>query len=57
MAKIFVNKFTHISPVWLQLKRSKSGRYEITGTHDIDQGWMSEILKSGNKRGVKSKNP
>lgn len=46
MAKIFHKKFTHISPVWLQIK-VKSNSYQITGSHDIDQGWAKEVVRGG----------
>lgn len=52
VAKWLGGKFTHVSPVWLQLKRSRT-KNVITGTHDIDQGWMKEVRKSGKKVGVK----
>lgn len=52
VAKWLGGKFTHISPVWLQLKR-ESGKNVITGTHDIDQGWMKEVRTSGKKANVK----
>ncbi|XP_013358394.1 PREDICTED: chitinase domain-containing protein 1 isoform X1 [Chinchilla lanigera] len=45
MAKVFGNKFTHISPVWLQLKRRGREMFEITGLHDVDQGWMRAVKK------------
>lgn len=38
VAKIFGGKFTHISPVWLQLKRRGREMFEVTGLHDVDQG-------------------
>lgn len=38
IAKIFGGKFTHISPVWLQLKRRGREMFEVTGLHDVDQG-------------------
>lgn len=44
MAKIFAKKFTHISPVWLQIKMNadeKSTRIE--GLHDIDVGWLKDV--------------
>lgn len=37
----YAKKFTHISPVWLQVVPSngKTGaKYEVKGTHDIDKG-------------------
>jgi len=47
VAKIFSAKFTYVSPVWLQVKRRKTGIFAIEGTHDIDQGWISEVQKGG----------
>lgn len=38
VAKTFGGKFTHISPVWLQLKRRGREMFEVTGLHDVDQG-------------------
>ncbi|XP_070534735.1 chitinase domain-containing protein 1-like [Ptychodera flava] len=51
VAKIFGNKFTYISPVWLQVK-TDGDQYFIQGGHDIDQGWISDVKKKG-KRKVK----
>ncbi|XP_054426477.1 chitinase domain-containing protein 1 [Pteronotus mesoamericanus] len=45
VAKVFGGKFTQISPVWLQLKRRGREMYEITGLHDVDQGWMRVVRK------------
>uniref|UniRef100_G1TJY2 Chitinase domain containing 1 n=1 Tax=Oryctolagus cuniculus TaxID=9986 RepID=G1TJY2_RABIT len=45
IAKVFGNKFTLISPVWLQLKRRGREMFEVTGLHDMDQGWMRAIRK------------
>uniref|UniRef100_A0A915MV18 Chitinase domain-containing protein 1 n=1 Tax=Meloidogyne javanica TaxID=6303 RepID=A0A915MV18_MELJA len=48
-------KFTHISPVWFQLKSAGSPIEDaplfcqITGTHDIDSGWMDDIRKNNSK--------
>lgn len=47
IAKWF-HKFTLVSPVWLQLKKN-SGSLAVTGTHDIDQGWMTDVRKTGAK--------
>ncbi|XP_017782711.1 PREDICTED: chitinase domain-containing protein 1 [Nicrophorus vespilloides] len=43
VAKWFAKKFTHISPVWLQIKRKSEQKYILTGTHDIDAKWMKEV--------------
>uniref|UniRef100_A0A8C6MPI2 Chitinase domain-containing protein 1 n=1 Tax=Mus spicilegus TaxID=10103 RepID=A0A8C6MPI2_MUSSI len=45
VAKVFGSKFTQISPVWLQLKRHGREMFEITGLHDVDQGWMRAVKK------------
>lgn len=47
IAKLFSSKFTYVSPVWLQVKRRKTGNFAIEGGHDIDQGWMADVRKSG----------
>ncbi|XP_058663388.1 chitinase domain-containing protein 1 isoform X2 [Ammospiza caudacuta] len=46
IAKIFGNKFTLISPVWLQVKRRGKERFQFTGLHDADQGWMKDVRKA-----------
>uniref|UniRef100_A0A8D0CEA9 Chitinase domain-containing protein 1 n=1 Tax=Salvator merianae TaxID=96440 RepID=A0A8D0CEA9_SALMN len=46
VAKIFGNKFTTISPVWLQVKRRGKERFQLTGLHDADQGWMKEVRRN-----------
>lgn len=49
VAKIFGNKFSSISPVWLQIVPSgteEGSDYTIQGTHDIDKKWMSEVRKN-----------
>lgn len=52
VAKFLGGKFTHVSPVWLQLKRH-AGRNVITGDHDIDQGWIKDVRKAGKSSNVK----
>ncbi|CRK90630.1 CLUMA_CG004332, isoform A [Clunio marinus] len=47
VAKIFGPKLNIISPVWLQIMRISDQKYEITGTHDIDKGWMKEVREKG----------
>ncbi|KAK7469955.1 hypothetical protein BaRGS_00036059 [Batillaria attramentaria] len=47
VAKMFGRKFTHISPVWLQLKRKPGGAFVIEGGHDIDKGWVKEVRRGG----------
>ncbi|XP_074852097.1 chitinase domain-containing protein 1 isoform X2 [Carettochelys insculpta] len=46
IAKIFGNKFTLISPVWLQVKRRGKERFQFTGLHDADQDWIKDVKKS-----------
>ncbi|CAH1108406.1 unnamed protein product [Psylliodes chrysocephalus] len=53
IAKIFGNKFTHISPVWLQIKRTGFEKYEISGTHDVDKDWMTTVKNAGRERKLK----
>uniref|UniRef100_A0A914ZVH4 Chitinase domain-containing protein 1 n=1 Tax=Parascaris univalens TaxID=6257 RepID=A0A914ZVH4_PARUN len=46
LAKWAAKKFTHISPVWFQLKPAISDGQRtcsIGGTHDIDQGWLRDV--------------
>ncbi|XP_048758393.2 chitinase domain-containing protein 1-like isoform X2 [Ostrea edulis] len=45
IAKIFSQKFSYVSPVWLQIKRRKGGTFYIQGDHDIDQGWVDDVTK------------
>uniref|UniRef100_H2YBB1 Chitinase domain-containing protein 1 n=1 Tax=Ciona savignyi TaxID=51511 RepID=H2YBB1_CIOSA len=35
-----------VSPVWLQIRRKNRLKYQITGTHDVDKGWMKEVRKA-----------
>ncbi|XP_030338577.1 chitinase domain-containing protein 1 isoform X3 [Strigops habroptila] len=46
IAKMFGNKFTLISPVWLQVKRRGKERFQFTGLHDADKGWMKDVRKN-----------
>ncbi|XP_028405915.1 chitinase domain-containing protein 1-like [Dendronephthya gigantea] len=48
IAKMFAGKFSYVSPVWLQIKRRRSGNFVIEGTHDIDGDWVSSVQSSGN---------
>lgn len=43
IAKLFSNKFSMVSPVWLQVKRRPGGSYHVQGGHDIDDGWIQEV--------------
>uniref|UniRef100_A0A4X1VZC7 Chitinase domain-containing protein 1 n=2 Tax=Sus scrofa TaxID=9823 RepID=A0A4X1VZC7_PIG len=45
IAKIFAGKFTHVAPVWLQLRRHGREMFEVTGLDDVDQGWMRAVRK------------
>ncbi|KAL3815120.1 hypothetical protein ACJIZ3_016388 [Penstemon smallii] len=47
MAKKFSNKFTHLSPVWYELK-SQGTKLVLEGRHNADEGWISGIRSSGN---------
>ncbi|XP_044758979.1 chitinase domain-containing protein 1 [Coccinella septempunctata] len=53
VAKIFGNKFTHISPVWLQVKKNGALQYELGGTHDIDLDWLLTVKNAGRQRKLK----
>ncbi|KAL3095471.1 hypothetical protein niasHT_026900 [Heterodera trifolii] len=49
VAKWAASKFTHISPVWFQLRADGTAENEkitcrVDGTHDIDMGWVEQIL-------------
>ncbi|XP_058777617.1 uncharacterized protein LOC131651909 [Vicia villosa] len=46
MAKKFNSKFTHLSPVWYDLKSQQSSLV-LEGRHNADRGWISELRKSG----------
>lgn len=45
VAKIFAAKFTYVSPCWLQARVEAGRGVVITGTHDIDQGWLADVRK------------
>ncbi|XP_075043956.1 chitinase domain-containing protein 1 isoform X2 [Mixophyes fleayi] len=49
IAKIFASKLTLISPVWLQIRRKGRQSYQVTGMHDVDQGWMKDIKKNSKR--------
>ena len=44
VAKWFGAKFTHISPVWLQIKRKPGGAFVMEGGHDIDKSMYTYPL-------------
>ncbi|KAK2373387.1 chitinase domain-containing protein [Trifolium repens] len=46
MAKRFNSKFTHLSPVWYDLK-SQQTSLVLEGRHNSDRGWISELKKTG----------
>lgn len=43
VAKLFGRKFSFISPVWLQVQKQAPNTYSLTGTHDIDLGWIEAV--------------
>ncbi|XP_061679222.1 chitinase domain-containing protein 1 isoform X2 [Syngnathoides biaculeatus] len=49
IAKLFGPKLTSVSPVWLQLRRRGLKRFEVTGLHDHDAGWVQAVRKSNKK--------
>ncbi|XP_020210756.1 chitinase domain-containing protein 1 [Cajanus cajan] len=46
LAKRFNSKFTHLSPVWYDLK-SQQTSLVLEGRHNADRGWMSDLKKTG----------
>ncbi|XP_010427871.1 PREDICTED: chitinase domain-containing protein 1-like isoform X1 [Camelina sativa] len=48
MAKIFNSKFTHLSPVWYDLKSSQGSGLVLEGRHNADKGWIQELRSRGN---------
>lgn len=49
IAKRFNSKFTHISPVWYDLK-SRETELVLEGRHNADRGWILELRKAGNAK-------
>ncbi|KAL3615705.1 hypothetical protein CASFOL_041366 [Castilleja foliolosa] len=49
MAKKFSNKFTHLSPVWYEIK-SQGTKLVLEGRHNADKGWITEIRRRGNSQ-------
>ncbi|VVB06872.1 unnamed protein product [Arabis nemorensis] len=47
IAKIFNSKFTHLSPVWYDLKSQGNGLV-LEGRHNADKGWIQELRSRGN---------
>ncbi|KAH8516929.1 hypothetical protein H0E87_005041, partial [Populus deltoides] len=41
MAKLFTNKFTHLSPVF------QGAGLVLEGRHNADMGWISELRRHG----------
>ncbi|XP_018474383.1 uncharacterized protein LOC108845715 isoform X4 [Raphanus sativus] len=48
MAKIYNSKFTHLSPVWYDLKSSQGNGLVLEGRHNADKGWIQELRSRGN---------
>uniref|UniRef100_A0A8C3BJE1 Chitinase domain-containing protein 1 n=1 Tax=Cairina moschata TaxID=8855 RepID=A0A8C3BJE1_CAIMO len=44
ISKIFGNKFTLISPVWLQVRRKGKERFQFTGLHDADKAASFQLF-------------
>jgi hypothetical protein len=32
-----------VSPVWYNIRRVGVGKYELSGEHDVDKGWMEDV--------------
>ncbi|KAH7862548.1 hypothetical protein Vadar_006319 [Vaccinium darrowii] len=47
IAKSFNSKFTHLSPVWYDLK-SQRPNLILQGRHNVDKGWISDLRMKGN---------
>ncbi|EPS63314.1 hypothetical protein M569_11472, partial [Genlisea aurea] len=47
MANRFVNKFTHLSPVWYEIK-SKGAGFILEGRDNSDKAWMRETRRISN---------
>eukprot|EP01024_Parvocaulis_polyphysoides_P046981 TRINITY_DN44528_c0_g1_i2.p1 TRINITY_DN44528_c0_g1~~TRINITY_DN44528_c0_g1_i2.p1 ORF type:complete len:415 (-),score=38.84 TRINITY_DN44528_c0_g1_i2:274-1434(-) len=50
LSELFRHKFTHLSPVWYQL-RSVSGVYQLAGRHDVKQDWLQKIRAPAQQSG------
>ncbi|KAA8520729.1 hypothetical protein F0562_014999 [Nyssa sinensis] len=46
LAKSFNSKFTHLSPVWYDLKSQRTKLF-LEGRHNADTGWISELRMKG----------
>ncbi|XP_059651262.1 uncharacterized protein LOC132298914 [Cornus florida] len=49
LAKTFNSKFTHLSPVWYDLK-SQGTKLVLEGRHNADIGWISELRLTGDAK-------
>ncbi|CAG8439444.1 1793_t:CDS:2 [Ambispora gerdemannii] len=51
IVKMVKGKFEYVSPVWYNIIRRPHlrNKYDLTGAHDVDQTWISEI-RSNNKK-------
>uniref|UniRef100_A0A5B7BH74 Chitinase domain-containing protein 1 n=1 Tax=Davidia involucrata TaxID=16924 RepID=A0A5B7BH74_DAVIN len=49
LAKTFNSKFTHLSPVWYDLK-SQGTKLVLEGRHNADTGWISELRMKGDAK-------
>ncbi|XAR62980.1 hypothetical protein NMG60_11022751 [Bertholletia excelsa] len=47
LARSFNHKFTHLSPVWYDLK-SQGKKLVLEGRHNADTGWLSDLRMKGN---------
>lgn len=44
VVKIFGHKFSYVSPVWLQVRKTNGvDGYFVEGGHDVDKGWVDEV--------------
>lgn len=50
VAKIFGAKFDIISPVWLQVIKKGKQKFDIGGTHDVDDKWIQDVRRTGPKK-------
>eukprot|EP00126_Sphaerothecum_destruens_P008026 Sdes_comp20064_c0_seq1m12952 len=48
--KRYAHRFTHLSPVWFQLK-PKGNSFHIEGTHEVDSKWMSQVKQEASHHG------
>ncbi|XP_042503826.1 chitinase domain-containing protein 1 [Macadamia integrifolia] len=46
LAKRFISKITHVSPVWYDLK-SEGTKLVLDGRHNADKGWISDLRMNG----------